>query len=225
MLTLVFRTLLIYFILLISIRLMGKRQLGELQITELIVTFMLSELATAPIVDKHIPISHAVVPIILLLSLEIAFSFAVSRIPFLKRLMFGSPDVIISKGRIIQRALSKNRIDLCELLSELRLKDIADPSEVEYAILEDNGKISVIKKASKSPLTPEAVGSKVKESGIAHPLIIYGKTSNIGLNAAGKTPEWLKQTLRESGLAQSDVFLMTVNDSEEVSIIKKSTNG
>ena len=188
MITLFIRTLLIYFILLVSIRLMGKRQIGELQITEFIVTFMLSELATTPIIDKRIPVAYAVVPILLLLSLEVIFSFIVSKLPSLKKVFFGSPGILICRGVIMQKELEKNRIDINELLSELRLKDIADPSDVEYAILEDNGKLSVIKKASSSPVTPSDMSIKVKESGVAHPLIICGTVSEAGLKISGKTP-------------------------------------
>ncbi len=221
MITLFIRTLLIYFILLVSIRLMGKRQVGELQITEFIVTFMLSELATMPIVDKRAPVSYAIVPILLLLSLEVIFSFIISKLPSLKKLFFGSPGVLIARGEIMQKELARNRIDINELLAELRLKDIADPTEVEYAILEDNGKLSVIKKASVSPATPNDIGLKIKERGIAHPLIICGTVSEAGLKMAGKTDGWLKSELRDAKAQIKDVFLFTVDDLGQTDIIMK----
>jgi len=224
MITLFLRTIIIYLILLISMRLTGKRQIGEFQVTEFIVTFMLSELATLPIIDRGIPLSYAVIPILLLLSLEVVFSFAISKSPWLKRLMFGSPGVLISRGRIIQKELARNRIDANELLSELRLKDISDVSEVEYAIIEDNGKLSVIKKTESSPITHEFRDKKPIEHGLAHPVIIAGKVSTRGLEMSDKTPSWLKSQLRDADLRPDDIFLMTVDDAGRVNIIKKEVN-
>lgn len=221
MITLFIRTLLIYFILLITIRLMGKRQIGELQITEFIVTFMLSELATTPIIDKRVPVTYAVVPILLLLSLEVIFSFIISKLPSLKKIFFGSPGVLICRGVIMQKELERNRIDINELLAELRLKDISDPSQVEYAILEDNGKLSVIKKASLSPATPSDLSVKVKEAGLAHPLVICGTVSTAGLKMADKTESWLLSELAEAKVNVEDVFLFTVDDSGKTNIIMK----
>lgn len=200
---------------------MGKRQVGELQITEFIVTFMLSELATMPIVDKRTPVSYAIVPILLLLSLEVIFSFIVSRLPSIKKIFFGSPGMLVNKGIIMQRELERNRIDINELLAELRLKDIADISQVEYAIIEDNGKISVIKKAAASPLTPDFFDKKIKDAGLAHPLIICGTVSDVGLKMAQKTESWLYGELSSAKAKLEDVFLFTVDDLGKTNIIMK----
>lgn len=224
MITLFLRTLIIYFILLFSIRLMGKRQIGELQITEFIVTFMLSELATTPIIDKRIPVSYALVPILLLLSLEVIFSFIISKFPSLKKIFFGSPGVLISRGKIIQKELAKNRIDINELLAELRLKDIADPSDVEYAILEDNGKLSVIKKASATPAPASDILKHINEPGIAHPVIICGTISEIGLQMAKRSYSWLETELRRIDTTLEEVFLFTVDDLGKTNIILKDNN-
>ncbi|MBE6708962.1 MAG: DUF421 domain-containing protein [Ruminococcaceae bacterium] len=224
MITLFLRTLIIYFALLFSIRLMGKRQIGELQVTEFIVTFMLSELATMPIIDKSAPVSYAIVPILLLLSLEVIFSFIISKLPSLKKIFFGSPGVLICRGKIMQHELAKNRIDINELLAELRLKDIADPSDVEYAILEDNGKLSVIKKACASPATPDILSRTVKEPGVAHPIIICGTVSDIGLKMAERSVDWLRTELRRANTSVEDVFLLTVDDLGKTNIIMKDEN-
>ena len=217
----IIRTIIIYFFLLAAMRLVGKRQIGELEITELIVTFMLSELATVPIVDPKISVFHIIVPIIILLSLEIICSLIISHFLFMKKFMYGSPVVLISHGKILQKELSRNRMDISELMAELRLKDIADPSEVEYAILEDNGKLSVIKKATLSPITPDITNQKVREPGIAHPIIMRGKVSDAGLTMANKTAGWLKSELRDAKVKAEDIFLMTVNDAGNVNIIKE----
>lgn len=219
MTAIIFRTVILYFFLLLAMRLVGKRQIGELEITELIVTFMLSELATVPIIDPSIPLLRIIIPIVILLLLEVICSLIISHFPFMKKFMYGSPVVLISKGKIIQRALAKNRLDISELMAELRLKDVADPSEVEYAILEDNGKISVIRKAAVSPLTPEITDHYVGEPGIAHPLVMRGKVSSVGLDMANKSREWLSEELSRLNICTEDIFLMTIDDSGNTNII------
>jgi len=221
MIIIIIRTVIIYFFLLIAMRLVGKRQIGELEVTELIVTFMLSELATVPIVERDTPLLHVIVPIIILLLLEVICSLIISRFPFMKKLMYGSPVVLIYRGEILQQALTKNRMDVSELMAELRLKDIASPDEVEYAILEDNGKLSVIKKAKVSPITPEIANQKVREPGIAHPLIMRGKVCDSGLKMANKTESWFLGELRDAKLKINEIFLMTVDDVDNVVIIKE----
>ncbi len=221
MISIITRTVLIYFFLLLAMRLVGKRQIGELEITELIVTFMLSELATVPIVERKVPLLHIIVPIMILLSLEVICSLIISRFPIMKRFMYGSPVVLICRGKILQNALTKNRMDISELMAELRLKDVADPSEVEYAILEDNGKLSVIRKAAVSPITPEFTNQNIREPGIAHPLIMRGKVSEAGLKMADKTLSWLESELRDAKVKAEEVFLMTVDDAGDVNIIKE----
>lgn len=221
MVTVFIRTFLIYIFLILSIRIMGKRQIGELQITEFIVTFMLSELATTPIIDRDAPLAYSFIPILLLLSLEVILSFIVSKVPSVKRVMYGSPGLLISKGRIIQSELSRNRIDIHELLAELRLKGISDPSDVEYAIMEDNGKISVIKKSSADSVTPEVLSLKPLEHGLCHPVIVNSVLSRPGMKLCGKNEEWVKKRLADSNVTQDAVFLMTVDDSGETNIIKK----
>ena len=186
MATVLIRTASIYLILIMAMRLTGKRQIGELQIAELVVTFMLSELAVYPITDKNASLAHAVLPIILLLSLEVIFSFIQTKSRTARKLFSGGPTVIISQGRLCIEELAKNRLDLEELLGELRLKDIFDISEVEYAILEENGKLSVFLKAPKRPATVEELGVIPIDAGISHPIIIDGKIITGNTYAGGE---------------------------------------
>ncbi len=218
MATVLIRTALIYLILITAIRLTGKRQIGELQIAELVVTFMLSELAVYPITDKSVPLVHAVLPIILLLSLEVIFSFIQTKSRAARKLFSGGPTVIIDRGKLCIEELAKNRLDLEELLGELRLKDVFDISEVEYAILEENGKLSVLKKANDSSFTPEQLGLKVSEKGCAHAVIVDGEVNSPALSSASKNEKWLMEYLEREKAELSTVFLMTVNDCGEASL-------
>ena len=221
MATLFLRTVIIYVILLAALRLMGKRQVGELEVSELVITFLLSELAVLPLSNRNAPLSHALIPVLLLLSAEVIFSFLTFRFPLFRRIALGKPSVIINKGKIDTGELAKLRISVAELMSELRLCGVASLNEVEYAVIEDNGKMSVFKNARSSPVTAKDAGAEVVEKGIAHCLIAEGRISGDGLKSAGKSADWLRSFLDEKNTAVSDVFFMTVDDSGEIIIIMK----
>ena len=221
MLTIIIRTIIIYFVLVFSVRLMGKRQIGELQVSDFIVTIMLSEIAATPITTKNLPLLHAVVPIVLLLGVEFAISSLLLKFNKLKRLFYGSPSILICKGELIQKELKKNRIELDELLSELRQKGCSDISDVNYAILEENGKLSVFPYTKESAVTPSELSINVTENGIAHACVIDGQVIYHNLTIVGWTQKRLEKELSKRKLKLADVFLLTVNDTEEITIIEK----
>ncbi len=200
---------------------MGKRQIGELQVSDFIITIMLSEIAATPITTKSLPLMHAVVPIVLLLGIEVAMSYLLLKSNRLKRLFYGKPSMLICKGELIQKALRKNRIELDELLSELRQKGCSDISDVNYAILEENGKLSVFPYASKSPATPTDLSVSVSDNGIAHVCIIDGQVIRHNLSLVGWDDSRLNKELQKRKLTLSQVFLLSVNDTGDVTIIKK----
>ncbi|MBQ5354402.1 MAG: DUF421 domain-containing protein [Clostridia bacterium] len=221
MLTIVFRTVFLYFLLLLVIRLMGKRQIGELQTSEFIITVLLSEIASAPVTNPDKPLLTAVVPVLVLLILELSVSTALLHSNFLKRVFYGAPSVVIARGKIDIREMRKNRMEIDELLSELRLSGYSDPADVEYAILEDNGRLSVFPSAYKSPLTPEDMNLKKQESGIAHVCLLDGKILETNLSLAGWTRKQLCDELKSRDLTPADVFVLTVDDAGKVTCVKK----
>lgn len=215
------RTVLIYLTLIFAMRLMGKRQIGEMQIPELIITLMLSELAVGPISNKNIPLLYAVVPIVLLLSLEVILSFFLTKSNRLKKLLYGEPIVLIRDGSVDFAALSDNRIEIDELLSELRLKGAPDVRSVKYAILEDNGKLSVFLKAEKSPPNAADLGLSPPDAGIAHALVVDGEIVKRELERIGRDETWLFRELERRGANLEEAFLLTVNDAGEIGLIRK----
>jgi len=217
------RTIIIYILLLGAMRLMGKRQVGELEVSELVTTFMLSELAVLPIANKNAPLSHSILPVLLLLSVELIFSYITSKSNLLRKIMLGKPNIIIRKGVLDEKELSKLRMSVDELMSELRLKGVSSPEEVDYAIVEDNGQLSVIKRAAASPLTPPDLGLSSCERGIAHCVVADGKISGDGLSDIGKTKSWLNGELEKRNTAIEDIRLMTVDDGGTIFIIMKGT--
>lgn len=223
MVSVVARTIIIYVVLLIAMRVMGKRQIGEMQVSELIITLLLSELAVGPITNKNLPIIHAIIPIFLLLSLEVITSFALTKSNKLKKLLYGAPTILIRDGKINFKALADNRIEIDELMSELRLKNAPDISSVMYAILEDNGKLSVFLKADMSPPTAHDLKFIPAESGISHELIIDGEIVEENLTLLGKDKEWLNEQLLSRHADLKDVFLFTMDDGGSIELIRKET--
>jgi len=217
----VFRTIIIYMFLLLTLRVMGKRQIGELQISELIVTFMLSELAVNPIANPSMPLLHALIPILLLVSIEGVLSFWMTKSNRVRRLLSGTPAVLICRGELDQKAMAENRLELDELLAALRQNGVGNPDEVEYAILEKNGKISVFLKTENNPLRCKDAKVKVPENGIAHAVVTDGDIMNDELLLAGKTAGWVAAELKRRKMDLKDVYLMTVDDLDTVYVVKR----
>ena len=216
------RTVIVYVFLLIIMRLMGKRQLGELEVSELVSTLLLSDIAALPITDQDIPLIYALIPIILITTFEITLSVVLTKFPQLKSIISSRPSTLIKKGLIDRKEMIRNRISIDELFSELRQKDISDLSEVAYAILEQNGKLTVIKKKELDPICAKDLGFSKEETGIAHIIIADGKIDKHGLKGLKKDAVWLNNYLKSKKLSPGDIYIMTADDSEKIKIIKRS---
>ena len=221
MLSTLIRTIIIYLILIISMRILGKRQMGELEPSELVTTILLSEIASLPLTEPDIPIMFAVVPIVTLLSLEVISSVILIKFPSLKNLLSPRPNVLIEKGKLNQKELRRLRITVDELFSELRASGITDISDVCYAILEENGKLSVIPYAKSSPPTAEQLKVKLKEPGISHILISDGKINRHGLRTLGLTKDQITKYVASKMHTLADVFLLVSDDLGKYTLILK----
>ncbi len=221
MLVLFFRTIIIYFSLILFLRLTGKRQIGEMQVSELIIAFLLSELATAPLSDQKLPLSYAIIPIVVLVSLEVLLSFLVTKSVLLKRLLDGTPSILVHNGIPDQRELLRARISVEELLGQMRLKGIARLEEVAYAFLEHNGQISFLSTVRSRPPSAQDTGESVCESGTSHLLIVDGKVSHKALTLLKKDEAWLQALLRRRGVRIEEVFLCTADDADSVVLVRR----
>lgn len=220
MLTVFIRTVIIYFLLVVLMRIMGKRQLGELELSELIVTFMLSEIATVPITDSEKPIISILIPIITLAALEIFSSLIMLKIPAVKRLMTSAPSVVISKGVINIKAMRRSRISIDELMCQIRQNGVFDISEVDYAILEENGRMSIIPKAIYRQPDMHDLNLKCRDRGVMHIIISDRRPNDYGLALTGHDREWLDSTMSQLGIKIKDIFCMTVDDCGKIFIQK-----
>lgn len=213
MLTILLRTVIIYIVLIGTMRLMGKRQLGELEVSELVTTLLISEIAASPIADPSIPVIYAVIPLITILTLEITLSIILLKCPRLKNVASARPSILIRHGKLDQKELRRIRISIDELISEIRQTGLSSFAEVDYAILEQNGKISVIPRKNAQPPTAADLDLQVTESGIVHAIIEDGVVNRYNLTLLSLEDGWLEARLAEKALAASEVFFLGIDDS------------
>lgn len=225
MITLFVRTLVVYVLLMFTLRLMGKRQIGELEISELVSTLLLSELAAIPISDSSLPMAYSIIPIFLIAITEFIISDVKNRTPALKQFFDGRPSVLIRKGELIEEEFRRSRISVEEFLAACRLQGVGDPGELYYAVLEQNGQLSLLLKKENAPATASLLSLPVTEGGMVHAVIADGAINEAELSLCGKSREWLTRVLAAYGHKQEDVFLLLVDDAGGVRFTPKQKKG
>ena len=221
MIVIFLRGVLLYLLLTVMFRFMGKRQVGELEVSDLVTTLLLSEIAALPIDDPDIPLTFALVPILLIMCLEVIFTFLEVRWNPLKKLFLGKPIMLVSKGEIQIEALKKMRITVNELISECRLQGVGNLSDVNYAILEPNGKLSVFPKIENSPVTPAFLEKKQEDSGILHLMILDGVVEKETLKKLGISKEALQKMCKKEKGEMGEMLVFGMDDTGKVLAIKK----
>lgn len=223
MLILPIRTIILYLLVVLVIRIMGKHQIGQLQPFELVITIMISELAAVPMQDTDIPLLHGIIPILTLLFIQISLSLLSLKSETARRIICGSPSVLIEKGRINQKELTRLRYNITDLLEQLRLKDMPNIADVEYAILETSGKLSIIPKSKKRPVNPEDLQLNIPYEGLPVSLIVDGVLKEKNLSKLNLSKEWLRNELKKKGLETWDqVFLASLDTSGHLFLQPKS---
>jgi uncharacterized membrane protein YcaP (DUF421 family) len=213
MLVLPVRAAILYLLVVLIVRIMGKHQIGQLQPYELVITILISELAAVPMQDPDIPLINGIIPILTLLLIQITLSLLSLKSATARRIICGGPSILIENGKINQCELTKLRYSINDLLEQLRLKDIPNIADVEYAILETSGKLSVIPKSQKRPVNPEDLKIPTSYEGLPITLIIDGNLKRNHLNQSKLTEEWLQNEIRKFGLTTWDQVLLASLDS------------
>ena len=193
------RTVILYIVVIFALRLMGKRQIGELSPSELVVTILISDLAAIPMQDPGISILNGIIPILTLLCLEIIISTILLKSTLARKIVVGSSSILIDNGKIILKEIKRMRITVDELVEELRLKDFPDISYVKYAILETNGKISVI---------PFPEYANTRSCSMPITLISDGKLNAPVLNEIGKDRQWIDKQIKKHGVNRVNQVLL-----------------
>ncbi len=221
MLSCVLRAAVLYPLVIFAVRLMGKRQIGELQPAELVVTILISNIATLPLEDQNLPLLMGVVPVLVLVSFEVIVSWLSLRFRGFRRLISGSPKIIVRDGIIDQQAMKTLRFSLDDLMTALRSGGVFDVNEVQMAVVETNGSVSVYQKTQYQPAAKGDVVADLQEERPPEVLIADGVVSPEGMNAAGYTAKRLQTMLKHEKVTADEVFLLTVNEKGLHCLVKK----
>lgn len=213
MLSQLLRAIFIYFFILLMMRLMGKREIGKLSVFDLIVSFMIADLSAIILENKNMKLIEGIVPILTIVALQIFLSFIMLKSKKVRNLIDGEPTVIVHHGKILDRVMAKSRYNLDDLMMQLREKNIANISDVEYAILETSGKLSVFPKTEKTTITKgDLYQASLRTFHPPIPVVIEGKVQEDGLSQIGQNRFWLKKELRKRGYKEyTDLFYVSVN--------------
>lgn len=206
---------------------MGKRQIGQLQPSELVVALVIADLAAIPMGNVGIPLLAGIVPILTLFVCEALLSYISLKSQFARRIISGKPSIVIEKGKILENELRKQRFNLDDLMEQLRVKNVSDIQDVEYAILETGGQISVILKTDKKPVIREDLNIKHIYEGLPISLIIDGHINLQNLSIAGQSVDWLEKQLKKNNIksAHDILFAYISEDNKFMFQIKDNAKG
>ena len=218
----VIRTIILYVVVVLCMRIMGKRQVGELQPSELVVTILISELASIPIQDLDRPITSGVIAIFALVVLELLLSMFTLKSLTFREIFEGKSAIVIKNGKVDQKMMKKLRMTIDDLLEGLRQAGNFSVDEVDFAVMETNGKISVKPKEKYEPVSKGDLEIDAKDKGFQTIIISDGKViQSVFKNFSEVKKHEVIQKLNEKRMSVKDVFLMTVNEAKEYVIIRK----
>ena len=208
-------------IVLIVMRFMGKREIGQLQPFELAISIMIADLATIPMSEIGIPIFNGIVPILGLLVMHLVISVINIKSISLRKFICGKPSILIYRGKIDEQVLKKERFTINELQERLRRNNIVNLGDVEYAILETSGEVTVIQKPEKRGTIPEDFNIVPEYEGIPYDLVIDGKVINENLKKLGKNYTWLEKQLIPFKMKPEEALVVTIDGKNQIFCQKK----
>lgn len=215
------RVSIIYLVVLIVMRLMGKREISQMQPFELVIAIMIADLASVPMADTGIPIFNGIIPILALLLFQLIISLINLKSITLRKIICGKPRMLIYRGKIDEEALKKEKITINELQERLRQNNIFSIGDVEYAILETSGQISVIQKPEKRTTIPEDFNILPDYEGIPYDLIIDGKVMHENIQAIGRDERWLKREVEKFKIKPEEALIVTYDGKGQIFCQKK----
>lgn len=221
MLATLIRTIILYILVLLTMRLMGKREIGQLQPFELAIAIMIADLASVPMSDTGIPIFNGIIPIIGLLIMQMLISFINMRSIWIRRVISGKPTILIYRGKIDEKALKKEKITLNELQERLRQNSTFSLGDVEYAILETSGQLTVIQKPEKRTVIPEDLKITPEYEGLPYDLVLDGKVMLDNLKVLGKDYNWLKKQVEKFKMKPEEALIVTYDGKGQIFCQKK----
>ena len=210
------RVSIIYILVLVIMRIMGKREIGQMQPFELVIAIMIADLASVPMADTGIPISNGIIPILALLLFQLIISIINLKSITLRKIICGKPRILIYRGKIDEQALKKEKITINELQERLRQKSIFTIGDVEYAIQEKSGEISVIQKPEKRNIIVEDLNITPEYEGIPYDLVMDGKIMYENLKKIGKDEKWLQKQVEKFKTKPQDTLIVTFDGKGQI---------
>lgn len=210
------RAIFLYIVVLVVMRLMGKREIGQLQPFELAISIMIADLASIPMADPGIPITNGIIPILGLLVMHLLISWVNIKSLKAREIVCGKPSILIYRGKIDEKVLKKERFTINELQERLRGNNVVNIGDVEYAILETSGQVTVIQKPNKRNTIPEDFNIKPEYEGIPYDLVIDGKIMYDNLRLIQKDKQWLKRQVNKFGYEPEQALLVTLDGKGQI---------
>ncbi len=214
MLTIIVRSILIYLIVLLVFRLMGKRQLGQMQPFELVLTLIIADLATIPMAEVSVPVLHGVVPLLTLVVLHFVLTLISRSSHFFSKVISGKPVIIVNPKGIDYQAMKKLNLSTDDIFEALRECGYFSISQVQYAIMETNGKVSVMPKADFSPVTNADLKTNAEDNYLPIILVSDGKVIKDNITLAGVSEQDIQNMIDKNGSGKQsikDTLLLTLD--------------
>lgn len=213
------RSLLLYAVLAITIRIMGKRQIGQLQPFEFVIAVLIAELAGIPMSDTDIPLANGLVAILTLMISQVTLAYITLKSNRARGIICGTPSILIEKGKIMEKEMRRLRYNINDLIEQLRLKGYPNIADVDFAILETDGQLSVIPKPAKRPVVAEDLNITSRYEGLPLSVVLDGHILKNDLKKLGLTEEWLIEQLKRAGFQDtSQVLFACIDDSGQLFI-------
>ncbi|MBM7855693.1 uncharacterized membrane protein YcaP (DUF421 family) [Desulfohalotomaculum tongense] len=219
----IFRTIVIYFYVLIILRLTGKREIGQLSPFDFVVAIIIAELAAIPMENNDQPLWHGLIPITVLGLLEVFLSWLTMISRSVRMIICGEPQVIIRNGKLLRSEMRKSRYNLDDLMAQLREKGVANIQDVEFGVLENSGRLSVILKSQKRPVTPEDLNIATKYEGLPVVVVMDGEIIKKALQEVNLTEEWLLNKLKEKGFSPEEVLIAALTPEGDLFVNERDT--
>lgn len=225
MLIIFIRASILYLFIVVIMRLMGKKQIGELQPTELVVALVIADLSAVPMENLNVPILYGIIPVLTLFIIGEFFSFIALKSDKARGIIYGKPSILVEHGKILEAEMRKQRFNINDLLEQLRIGGYPSVEDVEYAILETTGVLSIIPNSSKRQVSTEDLNLKVEQAGLPVTAIIDGRIHTYNLHLKNLDEKWLQEQLSKNKIASAqDVFFAFITDKEEFKFQLKDKN-
>ena len=208
------RTIILYTIVIIIMRMMGKRQIGQLQPFELVIAIMISDLASIPMQDIGIPLLYGIIPIVTMLFIQVLLSYIQLKSELFRKILCGKPSLLIKNGEIQMKELRNQRLNLNDLMEELRINGYFNLEDIQYAVLETSGQISIIAKTPKETITKEDIGIETAQETLPITLVLDGKIQEQNLEILKKDKKWLFSLFKKNNINNEKELIAAVLDSK-----------